>query len=271
MNVAGQVVVVTGGASGIGRALARRFAKERAKAVVIADRDLAGATAVAKETGGVAVGCDVAVEAEVKALVDGALARHGRIDLFCGNAGILALGGVETPDAEWRRSFDVNVMAHVYALRALLPGWTARGAGYYLATASAAGLLSNPGALPYAVTKHAVVALCEWAAFTHGDAGVKVSCLCPLGVRTEMMKNTGPLGDALLGAGAMEPEAVADATVAGLAAERFLILPHPEVAEMMARRGSEHERWIRGMRKLQRMLEAVMADQGPSPTGRNGR
>jgi NAD(P)-dependent dehydrogenase (short-subunit alcohol dehydrogenase family) len=217
--------------------------------------------------GGEAVRCDVAVEAEIRALVDGALARHGRIDLFCGNAGILTLGGVETPDAQWRQSLDVNVMAHVYALRALLPDWTARHAGYYLATASAAGLLSNPGALPYAVTKHAVVALCEWAAFTHGDAGLKVSCLCPLGVRTEMMKHTGALGDVLLGAGAMEPEAVAEAAVAGLAAEKFLILPHPEVAEMMARRGSEHERWIRGMRKLQRMLEAVLAEQGASPTG----
>ena len=159
-----------------------------------------------------------------------------------------------SPDADWRRTWDVNVMAHVYAARAVLPGMLARGAGYLLQTASAAGLLTQIGSAPYALTKHAAVALAEWLAITHGDAGIKVSCLCPLGVETEMLRNApGGIGDHLR-AGAMTAEAVAEAVVAGLAEERFLILPHPEVAEYFRHKADDYERWLRGMRRLQKTL-----------------
>src|SRR5262249_38544286 len=160
------------------------------------------------------------VEADVIALVDRARAEFGEIDLFCANAGIGTGGGVEATDEDWQRTWMVNVMSHVFAARALLPAWLERGDGYLLHTASAAGLLTNLGAAPYSVTKHAVVALAEWLSITHGDAGVTFSCLCPQGVRTNMLLGAGPAGDALLGADAIEPEQVADAVVAGLAEER---------------------------------------------------
>ena len=256
MKLEGKVVIVTGGASGIGRALCRRFAQEGARGTVVADLDADGATAVADEitaTGApaVAVSTDVGVEADVMALVDKATDTYGPIDLFCANAGIAIGGSVDAPDEEWQRIWDINVMAHVYSARAVLPGMLDRGEGYLLHTASAAGLLTNLGAAPYAVTKHAAVALAEWLAITYGDAGIKVSCLCPQGVRTNMLLGAGPEGDALLAAGAIEPEDVADAVVAGLAAERFLILPHPEVAEYFQRKAGDYDRWLAGMRRLQ--------------------
>lgn len=254
MEVAGKVVVVTGAASGIGRALARRFAAEGAGAVVVADLDADGAAAVAAEIGGTPLTTDVSVEADVERLVAATEERHGPIDLFCANAGIATGGGVDVADEDWLRTWQVNVMHHVYALRALLPGWLARGQGYFLATASAAGLLTNLGAAPYSVTKHAAVALAEWIAITHGDQGVKVSCLCPQGVRTNMLAGTGPAGQALLAANALEPDDVADAVIAGLADERFLILPHPEVAGYVRNKAEDPDRWIAGMRKLQRRV-----------------
>jgi NAD(P)-dependent dehydrogenase (short-subunit alcohol dehydrogenase family) len=256
MELKDKVVIVTGGASGIGRALARRFAAEGARGVVVADLDAAGAGLVADEIGGTAVATDVSDEASIKALVDGAESIYGPIDLFCSNAGIAIGGGVEAPTDAWQKIWDVNVMAHVFAARAVLPGMLARGEGYLLNTASAAGLLTNIGAAPYAVTKHAAVALAEWLSITHGDAGIKVSCLCPQGVRTPMLLGgldaNDPSGNVVLASGGMiEPEDVAEAVVQGIRAEQFLILPHPEVSEYVRRKAEDPERWLRGMRKLQ--------------------
>jgi NAD(P)-dependent dehydrogenase (short-subunit alcohol dehydrogenase family) len=249
-----KVVIVTGGASGIGAALSRRFAAEGARAVVVADLQADAAQAVADEIGGMAVSTDVAVEADVRALVERTVEQHGPVDLFCSNAGIAIGGGVEVPDEQWQRIWDINLMAHVYAARAVLPGMLARGEGYLLNTASAAGLLTNLGAAPYAVTKHAAVALAEWLAITHGDAGIKVSVLCPQGVRTPMLLGGAELGDDaanMLLAGAIEPQQVADAVVEGLRDEAFLILPHPEVLEYLRRKTDDYDRWLTGMRRLQ--------------------
>ena len=254
MELRDKVAVVTGGASGIGEALSRRFAAEGARAVVVADRDADGARRVAEEIGGTAVSTDVAVEADVVALVDQTVEAHGPIDLFCSNAGIAVTGGVEVPDEEWDRIWRINTMAHVFAARAVLPSMLARGEGYLLNTASAAGLLTNLGALPYAVTKHAAVALAEWLAITHGDAGIKVSVLCPQGVRTPMLLGGAGAGDDAAGmllAGAIEPSQVADAVIDGLRAETFLILPHPEVGEYLRRKADDYDRWLAGMRRLQ--------------------
>jgi NAD(P)-dependent dehydrogenase (short-subunit alcohol dehydrogenase family) len=257
MQIEGKVVVVTGGASGIGAALCRRFAKERARGVVVADRDLAGAELVAKDIDGLAVQTDVARESDVKRLVEHAVARFGPIDLFCSNAGIAIDGGFEVPDSEWRRIIDINFMAHVYAARAVVPSMLERGQGYLLATASAAGLMTQIGSAPYAVTKHMAVAFAEWLSVTHGDAGLKVSCLCPQGVRTGMLnENSGP---AFLLHGMIEPEKVADCVIEGLAAERFLILPHPEVHEYMQRKAGDYDRWLRGMRRLQEKIMAALS------------
>jgi NAD(P)-dependent dehydrogenase (short-subunit alcohol dehydrogenase family) len=254
MQLRGKVIVVTGGAGGIGAALCRRFAADGARGVTVADRDADGARLVAADIGGLAVEADVGSEGDVIRLVERATAHFGPIDLFCSNAGIAPVGGVETSDAVWRRTWDVNVMAHVFAARAVLPGMLARGEGYLLQTASAAGLLTQIGSAPYALTKHAAVALAEWLAITHGDAGIKVSCLCPLGVETEMLRRApGGIGD-LLRTGAMTAEAVAEAVVVGLAEERFLILPHPEVAEYFRHKADDYDRWLRGMRRLQEKL-----------------
>jgi NAD(P)-dependent dehydrogenase (short-subunit alcohol dehydrogenase family) len=254
MELTGRHVVVTGAASGIGQALARRFAAEGARAVVAADIDAEGAAAVAADTGGLGVPTDVSREADIEALIARATQANGAIDLFCSNAGIAVSGGPEVSNDDWERIWQINVMAHVYAARALLPDMLARGEGYLLNTASAAGLLTNLGALPYSVTKHAAVALAEWLAITYGAAGIRVSCLCPQGVRTPML--TAGLdeaaGAAVLASGDMvEPEDVADAVVAGIREERFLILTHPEVAGYVARKGADPERWLAGMRRLQ--------------------
>jgi NAD(P)-dependent dehydrogenase (short-subunit alcohol dehydrogenase family) len=255
MIVRDAVVVVTGGASGIGRALVERFAREGAAAVVVADRD-PRAQGVADAAGGVAVIADVADERDVRRIVDTAHERYGRIDLFCSNAGIGGgRGGLDTADAEWQRIWQVNVMAHVYAARAVLPAMIAAGGGYLLQTASAAGLLTQVGSAPYAVTKHAAVALAEWLSVTYGDRGIKVSCLCPQGVRTPMLDAAPAAIQELLGAAALSPEAVADAVIDGLAQERFLILPHPEVAEYVRRKAADPDRWLRGMRRLQREID----------------
>jgi NAD(P)-dependent dehydrogenase (short-subunit alcohol dehydrogenase family) len=251
MKVAGKVVVVTGGATGIGRALARRFAAEGARAVAVADIDTAGAESVATEIGGWAVTTDVSREADIVHLVAAVTERYGAIDLFCSNAGIIIEGGLETPDDAWQSIWSVNVLAHIYAARAVLPGMLARGGGYLLQTVSAAGLLSQIGSAPYAVTKHAALALAEWISITYGDRGIGVSVLCPQGVRTNMLLRPRPGGESFLLAGALEPEQVAQAAVEGLAEDRFLILPHPEVAEYFRRKASDYDRWLRGMRRLQ--------------------
>jgi NAD(P)-dependent dehydrogenase (short-subunit alcohol dehydrogenase family) len=258
MELADRVVVVTGGASGIGRALAQRLAQEGARGVVVADLDLAGARVVASAIGpqALAVGCDVAIEAQVAALVARAEEAFGPVDLFCANAGVAVGTDLDTPAADWDLAFAVNVRAHVHAAQALVPGWLARGEGYFLATASAAGLLTQIGSAPYAVSKHAAVAFAEWLSVTYGDRGVRVSCLCPMGVRTPMTEGDDLATDVVAAAGDMlEPDEVADAVVEGLRAERFLILPHPEVLTFFRRKGDDYDRWLAGMRRLQSRVE----------------
>ena len=260
MDLADKHVVVTGGGGGIGGAMARRFAAEGAALVVVADVDGAAARQVADEVGGVAIEADLSTEAGNVEVIRAAEDR-GPIDLLCLNAGIAVGGGVETPDEDWYRIWDINVMAHVWAARAALPAMLARGEGYLLHTASAAGLLTNIGAGPYSVTKHAAVGLAEWLAITHGDQGIKVSCLCPQGVRTRMLfpdADEDDGGDAddigastVRAQGVIEPDAVAEAVVRGLADERFLILPHPEVHDYWTRKVQDYDRWLAGMRKLQ--------------------
>ena len=250
MIIDGKVVVVTGGANGIGRALCRRFAAEGAKAVVVADLDGDGAQAVATEIGGVAVATDVTREADVERLVQATTDRFGVIDLFCSNAGIAVDGGEESSDAEWRRCWDVNVMGHVYGARAVLPGMLARGEGYLLQTVSAAGLLTHIHSATYAVTKHAALAFAEWLAIAYGDRGIKVSALCPQGVKTDMLRRAAEGGREFLLDTALEPEKVADDVVKGIADERFLILPHPEVAEFFKRKATDYDRWLSGMQRL---------------------
>ncbi len=249
MKLDGKIAVVTGAATGIGRAMARRFAAEGATAVVAVDLDGDGAAAVAAEIGGIGKRADVGSEADVIAVVRETEARFGRIDLFCSNAGILVLGGVECPNDQWQKIWNVNVMAHVYAARAVLPGMIARRGGYLLHTASAAGLLSQIGSAPYSVTKHAAVALAEYLAIAHGDEGIKVSVLCPQAVRTNMTADTAD-GSVAGVDGMLEPQQVADVVIAGLDAERFLILPHPQVREYVQRKAADHDRWIAGMRRL---------------------
>jgi len=258
VNIADRVIVVTGGANGIGRALCRRFAAERARAVIVADVDADGARAVAAEIGGTAVEADVADESQVAGLVDRVLHDHGRVDVFCSNAGVAVDGDEYTADAEWQRCWRINVMAHVFAARAVLPSMLERGAGYLLQTVSAAGLLTHVPSPTYAVTKHAALAFAEWLAITYGDRGISVSALCPQGVRTDMLLRA-RRADAARGSSratqllldtAIEPERVADEVVKGIADERFLILPHPEVAEYFRRKASDYDRWLRGMRKL---------------------
>ena len=252
MRVAEKVVVVTGGGNGIGRALCRRFAAEGAKAIVVADMNPSTARQVAEEIGGTAIACDVAREADVARLVKETIAAHGGIDLFCSNAGIAVNGDEHTPDAEWARCWDVNVMAHVYAARAVIPHMLERGAGYLLQTVSAAGLLTHPQSATYAVTKHASLAFAEWLSMTYGDRGITVSALCPQGVKTDMLRRAEAEATrrSFLLDSAIEPEQVAGDVVKGLAAERFLILPHGEVAEYVRRRATDHDRWLRGMRRL---------------------
>jgi NAD(P)-dependent dehydrogenase (short-subunit alcohol dehydrogenase family) len=253
MNLQDKVVVVTGGANGIGRALCKRFAAEGARIVVVSDLDLANAEQVAADINGLAVRTDVGSERDVRDLVQQTLDRFGHIDLFCSNAGIGGVPGFEDVSNEaWQQIWNVNVMAHIFAARAVLPAMLARGEGYLLNTASAAGLLTQIGSAPYSVTKHAAVAFAEWLAITYGDRGIKVSCLCPQGVRTAMLQAAAEIGtSAFLLQGAIEPEELAEAVIRGLADEKFLILPHPEVAKYLQNKANDYDRWIGGMRKLQ--------------------
>ena len=258
MDLRDKHVVVTGGAGGIGRALVRRFVAEDARGVVIADRQLEGASALAGELGEktLAVQFDAGREQSVKELIATATAAYGPIDIFISNAGIGgAGGGPEAADEAWDEAWRVNLMAHVWASRALLPEMRERGEGYLINTASAAGLLTQVSSLIYSVTKHGAVALAEWLAIEYGDEGIRVSCICPQGVRTPMLDlafEDAAGAAALTAGGLIEPEDVADAVVAGINDERFLILPHENVKEFMARKGTDPERWIKGMRRLVR-------------------
>ena len=263
MDLRDKVVLVTGGASGIGRALCVRFVAEGVRGLAIVDRAAKASYELALELGPTTIGlaADVAREADVVSAVRATEERFGPIDLLVSNAGIGTGGGVEAPNEAWQEIWDINVMAHVYAARAVLPGMLARGEGYLLHTASAAGLLTNIGAAPYSVTKHAAVGLAEWLAITHGDQGIKVSCLCPQGVRTNMLMAGADdaAGAVVLAQGAIEPEAVAEAVVQGLAAETFLILPHPEVLTHFQRKAGDYDRWLGGMRKLQRRIADALS------------
>jgi NAD(P)-dependent dehydrogenase (short-subunit alcohol dehydrogenase family) len=252
VDLPGKHVVVTGAGSGIGRACATRFAAEGAR-VVVADRDQARVTAVAAEIGALAVAADVSRESDIITLIAAAEDHNGPIDLFFSNAGVAGPGGgPEAPDDELQLTWEINVMAHVWAARALLPGWLERGEGYFVATASAAGLLTQIGSAPYAVTKHAAVAFAEWLSVTYGERGIRVSCLCPMGVRTAMLAGQELSHRVVRSAGdVLEPEQVADAVVVGVEREQFLILPHPEVLTFFQRKGLDYERWLSGMRRLQ--------------------
>jgi NAD(P)-dependent dehydrogenase (short-subunit alcohol dehydrogenase family) len=261
LEVRDRVAVVTGGASGIGRALARRIASEGARGVVVADLDGTGADTVAAEIGGgaVAVGCDVSQEEGVDLTIDAAREAFGPVDLFCANAGAGAGTDLDTAEDVWDLAFEVNVRAHVRAARRLVPEWVERGEGYFLTTASAAGVLTQIGSAPYAVTKHAAVAFAEWLSVTYGERGVRVKCLCPMGVNTAMLQaGLGLAGDDGLGSrvvsatgDVLEPEDVAEVVLDALREERFLILPHPEVLDFMRRKTADYDRWLAGMRRLQ--------------------
>ena len=247
MFVRGKVVVVTGAARGIGEALVKRFHAEGARAVVAADLDGAGADRVAAETGGLGMRVDVGCEADIQGLVNETIRRYGQVDVFCSNAGVFIPGGIHAPDEDWLKMRDIHLLAHVYAARAVLPGMLARGDGYLLQTVSAAGLLTSLESVVYAVTKHAALGLAEWLSMTYGDRGIKVSALCPQGVRTDMLMRD---PNNFLVEGSVSVEQVADAVIEGMAAEKFLILPHPEVAEYFRRKANDHDRWLRGMRRL---------------------
>ncbi|WP_194817594.1 SDR family oxidoreductase [Nocardia sp. XZ_19_385] len=265
MDISGKVAIVTGAGAGIGAALARRLADGGAR-VVLADLDAAGAAQVAASIGAnaVAVGGDVADEKVIQSLIDRAESEFGPVDLYFANAGIGGGPGLDSTDEQWSAALEVNVLAHVRAARLLTPGWLERGSGYFIATASAAGLLTQIGSAPYSVTKHAAVGFAEWLSVTYGDKGIRVSCVCPMGVDTRLLH-----GDLIPGspeaaelavkavktAGAvLTPEQVAEVVVAGVAAETFLILPHPEVLKMYRHKGSDYDRWLEGMRRFQAML-----------------
>lgn len=256
MQITGKVCVVTGGAQGIGAAMARRFAQDGAAGVIVADIDGTGAVTVAEsieasKTPSLGLGVDVAAEAEVQALVSAVMARFGRIDIFCSNAGVFAIGGEELSDEVWRHSWEVNVMAHVYASRAVLPIMLAQGGGYLVHTCSSAGVLMGTPAAPYTATKHAAVGFAEWLSVRYGARGIKVSALCPAGVRTDMMAQAArAMGNKRITASGdvLEPEAVAEAVVRGIEAERFLILPHPLVADEMRFKAADHEAWLASLR-----------------------
>lgn len=257
MKIAGKVVVVTGGANGIGRALCLKFAAQGAKAVVISDIDVLGAATLAGQinsqdvgsqaTQAEAIAANVAKEAEVKDLVHAATQKFGQVDIFCSNAGVGVGRGPDAADSDWALSWDVNVMAHVYAARAVLPQMVARKEGYLLQTVSAAGLLTHIGCAPYSVTKHAAIGFAEWLAINYGDQGIRVSALCPQGVKTNMLMSG---GSEFLLPGALEPEQVADDVIKAMDEERFLVLPHAEVSKYFLNKATDYDRWIRNMRKM---------------------
>ena len=250
MKLNDKIAIVTGAGSGIGRAMAKRFIQEGARQVIIADLHADSLTSLAAEIGARAIKTDVANEQEVIHLIRTVEQDYGQIDLLCNNAGIGVGGGPETSNEDWQRIWEINVMAHIYATRAALPDMLNRGEGYILNTASAAGLLTQIGSAPYAVTKHAAVAYAEWLAVTYGDRGIKVSALCPQAVRTAMTANTE--GGSVAGVdGMMEPEELCDTVIETLDAETFLVLPHKEVLTYMQRKTADYDRWIKGMMRLQ--------------------
>jgi NAD(P)-dependent dehydrogenase (short-subunit alcohol dehydrogenase family) len=263
MKLDGRTVIVTGAAGGIGRALALRCAGEGAR-VAATDVDARRLDAVAAELGGrhLAIQCEVTESVALDGLVDRVESDLGPVEVFFANAGVaIGTDPLETPDDVWELAYGVNVWAHVLAARRLLPGWLSRGEGYFVTTASAAGLLTQIGSAPYAVTKHAAVAFAEWLSVTYGDRGLRVSCLCPMGVRTAMLAGD-ELGQRVVrdAGGVLEPEEVADAVIAAVDREQFLILPHPEVLTFFQRKALDYERWLAGMRRLQARVETGAGD-----------
>lgn len=259
--MANRIMVVTGGASGIGKALAEAFHREGARHVVVADRDEAGAREVAAAIGGTGIGIDVADEGAVRDLVAATQSNVGPIDLFMSNAGYVTIGGLEAPNEEINDMWDVHVMSHIYAARAVLPSMIERGEGYLMSTASAAGLLTQFGSLAYSLTKHAAVALAEWIAITHGHQGIRVSVLCPQAVKTNIGANSPSRARRAMqgvgvasGDGVLTAEQAADACIEAIRQERFWVLPHPEVAEYVRRKASDIDRWLHGMRRFQGRL-----------------
>jgi NAD(P)-dependent dehydrogenase (short-subunit alcohol dehydrogenase family) len=266
-----RVVVVTGAGRGIGRAIATRLHAAGARGVVIADvrAEDAAATAAAlneQRTGSaISVVADIATPDGNRSIIDAAEAAFGPIDLFFANAGIGGGLDLDTPDDVWRRTIDVNLMSHIYAARLLVPGWVARGEGYFCSTASAAGLLTQIGSAPYTVTKHGAVAFAEWLSVTYGDRGVRVGCLCPMGVNTQLLQGEGSDQVAAVGSATvriagqiLEPEDVAEVVHDAIVDERFLILPHPEVKTFLQRKVDDVDRWLAGMRRLQaRVLDSI--------------
>jgi len=250
----GAGAVVTGGGGGIGRAIARRLAADGAR-VVVNDLDPAAAQAVADGIGGLAVPGDSGTEAGIAALITAAEGFLGQVDIYCSNAGTAAGAGIDTPEDQWQRAWEVNTLAHVRAARLLLPGWLDRGRGTFVVTASAAGLLTMLGGAPYSATKHAAVGLAEWLAATYRHRGLTVHCVCPQGVRTSMLAGSGPAADVVLHDSAIEPEQVADALAKAMAEGRFLVLPHPEVHDYYVHRATDTDRWLRGMSRLQQRVE----------------
>jgi len=250
MELQDKVAVITGGSGGIGQAMARAFLANGARAVVLADLSAVAVQSAAEQIGCEGAVCDVTDEAQVQQLVNDTVARHGQIDLFCSNAGAGGEGLLTDADnAVWQQQWELHVMSHLYAARAVLPGMLERGSGYLLNTASAAGLLAALGSGPYTVTKAAAVKLAEFLAITHGDEGICVSVLCPQGVNTAMAPRS--LGDGQTD-GIIEPEQLAETVVDAIREERFHVLPHPEVEEYVRRKGDDIDRWLHGMRRLRR-------------------
>jgi len=251
MELKDKIIVVTGGGSGIGAGLCRRFAEEGAKAIIVADIILSDAQSVAEEMGGIAKAVDVSDEAQIEKLIEEVEAEVGPIDVFCSNAGILVLDpshAASSSNEDWDRIWQINVMAHVYAARHMIPRMLERGGGYLVNTASAAGLLSQIGSSPYSVTKHAAVGFAESLSIAHGNDGIRVSVVCPQAVRSKMTEGSEG-GGVAGGDGMLEPADLAETTVQGMREERFLILPHPEVEEYMKRKTSDYDRWLKGMRR----------------------
>jgi NAD(P)-dependent dehydrogenase (short-subunit alcohol dehydrogenase family) len=255
MNVKDKVVFVTGGANGIGRALCERFSAEGVEKIIVADLDFENAQAVAGAIGGRAVRLDVSDEAQVKTAVEETLIEFGRIDLVCSNAGIGgAEGCLEVPNDVWQKIYEINVLSHLYLSRAVFPSMVERGEGYFLITASAAGLLTHPTAAPYVVSKHAAVAFAEWLSIAYHERGIKISCLCPQGVKTDLIASKDGEPENFLMAEAITAENCADAVVKGLASEKFLILPHPEVAQYIVNKAENYDRWLHSLRKIRRAV-----------------
>jgi NAD(P)-dependent dehydrogenase (short-subunit alcohol dehydrogenase family) len=268
VKVAEKVAIVTGGGNGIGGALAAKLAHQDARVVVAdinADAALAAAGGINADRPGAAVGvgADVSDTAQIEQLIKRAESEFGPVDLYFANAGITGVSGLDVTDDEWDRSLDVNLRAHIRAAQLLVPGWVERGEGYFVSTASAAGLLTQLGSATYSVTKHAAVGFAEWLNITYGDQGVRVSCLCPMGVNTNLLNSPGDSDDplarlanrAVTAAGnVLEPDEVADIVLAAVDEERFLILPHPAVLEMYRHKGADYDRWLAGMRRYQRSL-----------------